>query len=88
MKDEHLLEAFNVWEELSQSPDSVTAYQSRLKYILDEEAKYDHAKHEGEEKKTREVISNGIKNNIPLETLALLTNLTIQEVEKIADSLK
>lgn len=88
MKDEHLLEAFNVWEELSQSPDSVTAYQSRLKYILDEEAKYDHAKHEGEEKKTREVISNGIKNNIPLETLALLTNLSIQEVEKIADSLK
>lgn len=50
MKDEHLLEAFNVWQDLSMSDEEVIAYQSRLKYLLDEEAKYDHAKHEGKKR--------------------------------------
>ena len=43
MKDENLLKAFDAWEELSQSPETMIAYQSRLKYIIDEEAKIKHA---------------------------------------------
>ena len=43
MKDERLIEAFTAWEELSQTPDTIIAYQSRLKTIIDEEAKLDYA---------------------------------------------
>ena len=39
MKDENLLQAFTAWENMSQTPETVHAYQSRLKYMLDEEAK-------------------------------------------------
>lgn len=47
MKDERLIEAFNAWEELSQTPDTIIAYQSRLKTIIDEEAKLDYAEYKG-----------------------------------------
>lgn len=87
MKDEHLLEAFNVWQDLSMSDDDVIAYQSRLKYLLDEEAKYDHARHEGAEEKIKEIILNGVKNNVPLETLALLTGFSVEEIKKIQKNL-
>ena len=40
MKDENLRAAFDTWEEISQAPETILAYQSRLKYILDEEARY------------------------------------------------
>ena len=99
MKDEHLLEAFGVWQELSQSPEERMAYISRLKYILDEEAKYDHARDEGEKagiekgieqgikqgayQKILEIISNGIENKIPVEIIAVMTKLSIDEVQKI-----
>ncbi|MER1986643.1 MAG: hypothetical protein ABS948_12200 [Solibacillus sp.] len=36
MKDDELIAAFEAWEELSQTPDTVIAYQSRLKAIIDE----------------------------------------------------
>lgn len=50
MRDEQLQDAFAVWQELSQSPEEFLAYQSRLKYILDEEAKLDDVKHMAEKK--------------------------------------
>jgi len=65
MKDEHLLQAFNVWEELSLSQEDIIAYQSRLKYILDEEAKLEDVKHmaeqQGIEKGRREGKEEGKK---------------------------
>lgn len=87
MKDEHLLDAFNVWEELSQSPEYVLAYQSRLKYILDEEAKYDHAKHEGIEQGIEQGILKVAKELIALgldiETIQKATGLTKEEIEAL-----
>ena len=50
MKDERIREAFETWEELSRTPDELIAYESRLKAIIDEEAKIADAKHAGEEK--------------------------------------
>ena len=47
MKDERLLEAFTAWEELSQTLETIIAYQSRLKAILDEEARLDDVPEKG-----------------------------------------
>ncbi|MDM5234218.1 hypothetical protein QUF87_24105 [Lysinibacillus pakistanensis] len=35
MKDENLQQGLSAWEELSQTPETIIAYQSRLKYIID-----------------------------------------------------
>lgn len=64
MKDERLIEAFNAWEELSQTPDTIIAYQSRLKTIIDEEAKLDYAEYKGIEKGREEGIKQGLKQGI------------------------
>ncbi len=40
VKDENIADAFFAWEELSRSKEDVLAYESRLKYILDEEARW------------------------------------------------
>lgn len=47
MKDEHLIEAFNAWEELHQTPDTISAYHSRLKTLIDE---VDYAEYIGMER--------------------------------------
>ena len=36
MKDEHLLDAFTSWEELSSTPDGSLAYRTSLKQVVDE----------------------------------------------------
>jgi len=43
--DENIRKAFQAWEEISQDPDNVIAYQSRVKYMLDEAAKIEVAKY-------------------------------------------
>jgi len=44
MNDERIREAFETWEELSHAPDEKIAYESRLKTIIDEEARLADAK--------------------------------------------
>ncbi len=83
MKDEHLLEAFDVWQELSQSPEERMAYISRLKYILDEEAKYDHARDEGGNQKVLEFITTLLEDGLNVEKIAKYTRLSVEEVQKI-----
>lgn len=87
MNDETLLEAFNVWEELSHDPSKREAYRARLKYIIDEEAKMSDVLHrgrkEGKLERDKEVILSGVQNNVPLETLALITGHSIEEIKKI-----
>ncbi|MGA3602361.1 hypothetical protein [Lysinibacillus agricola] len=53
--------AINVWRELNLSQEEVIAYQSRLKYILDEEAKLDYAKHMAEQKGMQKGMQKGIE---------------------------
>lgn len=83
MKDEHLLEAFDVWQELSQSPEERMAYISRLKYILDEEAKYDYARDEGGNQKVLEFITTLLEDGLNVEKIARYTKLSVEEVQKI-----
>lgn len=62
--------------ELSQTP----------KISIDEAAKY-YGKREGlqqgETNKMKEILFTGIKNEIPLETLSLLTGLFVRQIHKL-----
>lgn len=64
MKDEELLNAFNVWQDLSQSPEDYYAYQSRLKYILDEAAKLEDTKYIAEQEGLLKGIERGMEQGI------------------------
>lgn len=103
MKDENLFEAFEVWENMSQTPETIYAYQSRLKYMLDEEAKIvdtmakgrKEGREEGliegieigKEEVLMETIRNGLTNGIDLSTLALLTGYSLEKISEIAEQL-
>lgn len=92
MTDENLSKAFSAWEELSRSKEDILAYESRLKYILDEEGKLDDVKYKAE-KKGREVgrleekeeiaRKSLIKKNLDIETIVDLTGLSIERVLEI-----
>ena len=91
MKDENLVEAFNEWENLSQTPETIIAYQSRLKAILDEEARLDDVREksleegieQGIEKVARRMIAKGKSN----EEIMDATELSLEEVDALrADS--
>lgn len=83
LTDERLRDAFNAWEELSQTPDSIIAYESRLKTIIDEEAKIDYAKHKGKEEKTVEFILASAKKGLDVELIAELTETTVEYVKEV-----
>lgn len=85
MKDEHLLGAFNVWEELSQSPEETVAYLSRLKYILDEEGKFEHARNEGEKEGIVKVAKELIALNLDIESISKATGLSHDEIEALKE---
>nr|WP_275899660.1 PD-(D/E)XK nuclease family transposase [Bacillus piscicola] len=83
MTDERLRDAFSAWEELSQTPDSIIAYESRLKKIIDEEAKIDYAEYKGSEATKVEVILTGAKKGLDLELLAELTGYSVEKVQEV-----
>ena len=64
MKDPRLTDAFSAWEELSQTPESIIAYEARLKKIIDDEAKIDYARHKGEEKGLEKGLKRGRKEGL------------------------
>ena len=68
MEDKDLQDAFGVWQDLSRSQEETLAYESRLKYIMDEEAKLDDAKYfaqkEGRQKGLEAGIEKGIEKGI------------------------
>ncbi|WP_409369122.1 Rpn family recombination-promoting nuclease/putative transposase [Lysinibacillus sp. 38-6] len=68
MKDIKLREAFEAWQELSQDPESIIAYESRVKYIIDQTALIDDAKYHGEqagiEKGRKEGFQKGMQEGI------------------------
>lgn len=91
MEDHRLLDAFSAWEELSQTPESIIAYESRLKKIIDDEARVDYAKHRGREEGKEEgreegkidVILQGAKNGLDTSTLAQITGFSEARVKEI-----
>ena len=64
MEDKDLQEAFGVWQDLSRSQEETLAYESRLKYIMDEEAKLDDAKYFAEKEGRQKGLEAGIKEGI------------------------
>jgi len=97
MKDRNLREAFEAWEELSQDPESIIAYESRVKFMIDEvatleDAKY-HAEQVGIEKGIQEGMQKGIQEGIKViarkmigkgnsnEEIMELTSLTFEEIQ-------
>lgn len=92
MKDENLLKAFTAWESLSQTPETIIAYNSRLKAILDEEARLDDVREksleegfeQGIEKVARKMLAKGKSN----EEIIDATDLTIKEVEALRAGIK
>ncbi|MFE3573020.1 Rpn family recombination-promoting nuclease/putative transposase [Lysinibacillus sp. NPDC059133] len=84
MKDENLRAAFDTWEEISQSPETILAYQSRLKYILDEEARYIDGINKGREQGKTEGIKEGLEQGRKQEQIELVKKL-LQRHEPIEE---
>ncbi len=99
MTDENIRKAFQAWQEISQDPETILAYQSRVKYMLDEaanieDAKY-HAEQEGMEKGIEKGMKKGMKQGIEgiarkmirkgnsNEEIIELTNLSLEEVQSL-----
>ena len=99
MEDKNLQEAFRAWEEMSQTKETNIAYQSRLKYILDEEAKLEdvkyHAKREGIEEGVEQGLEQGtrmanektalnlLEMKMDVKMIAEVTGLSIEQVEAL-----
>ncbi|MFF2795742.1 Rpn family recombination-promoting nuclease/putative transposase [Lysinibacillus xylanilyticus] len=95
MKDENLRAAFDTWEEISQSPETILAYQSRLKYILDEEARYidginkgrkqglEQGLEQGRKQAQIELVKKLLKRHEPIEDIMDLLDISREEIERI-----
>lgn len=87
MKDKNLRQAFSAWEELSQTPESRIAYESRLKYILDEEAgKQDaHAAgyKEGIEQGIEQTAINMLKKGFADAIIVEVTALPLEKIRQL-----
>lgn len=88
MGDHRLTDAFNAWEELSQTPESIIAYESRLKKIIDDEAKIDYARYKGKEEAKAEFVRNMLSDGLPLERVAKYAELTMEQVKEIQSQLE
>jgi len=91
MTDENIRKAFQAWEEISQDPDNIIAYQSRVKYMLDEAAQIEDAKYYAEQEGIEKGIKQGIegiakkmiiKGNSDKEIMEL-TNLSLAEIQAL-----
>src|SRR5699024_9231237 len=69
MNDERIREAFETWEELSRTPDEKIAYESRLKTIIDAEARLADARSMGENEGKLETARNLLKMDIDVENI-------------------
>lgn len=95
MKDENLQDAFGVWQELSRSREETLAYESRLKYILDEEAKLGDARYfakkegieEGKLLEKEETVKRLFKLSLTVEQIVEATSLDPAIVEQIIKEL-
>lgn len=93
MQDEHLREAFNEWELLSKSPEETAAYLSRLKYILDEETKFDYAHQkgieqgieQGEERMQKKIALQMLRIGKSEEEVEELLGLPLQEIQRLRE---
>ncbi|GLC87276.1 Rpn family recombination-promoting nuclease/putative transposase [Lysinibacillus piscis] len=87
MHDESLRQAFTAWEEMSQTPESIIAYQSRLKYVIDEEANLYDAKmkgiEQGKEVAIIEFAQKMMAQGFTDEEIVALTDLTLERLQQL-----
>lgn len=72
---------------MSQTPDTMIAYHSRLKAIIDEEAKLDYTEHKGIEKGIKIIVKKMIAKGKNNEEIMEMTDLTLEEIESIKKEL-
>ncbi|KAB2427386.1 Rpn family recombination-promoting nuclease/putative transposase [Bacillus thuringiensis] len=90
-QDPILQKAMNKWERMSQDSSFRQAYEAREKVLMDEAAKFAHARNEGKKEGIQEGVQQGkiqmIKGmhelGVPIETIAKASKLSIEEVELI-----
>ncbi|WP_223555048.1 hypothetical protein [Lysinibacillus sphaericus] len=95
--------AVNFWMELNLSQEEMIAYLSRIKYILDEEAKLDDVKHmaeqkgmqkaieerkkEGKNEEREEIANKLLVNNMDIDFISKITGLSMERIEEIKEGL-
>lgn len=90
-QDPILQKAMDKWERMSQDSSFRQAYEAREKALMDEAAKFAHARNEGKKEGRQEGIEEGEiqlirgmhKNGMPIEDIAKFTNLRIEEIREI-----
>ncbi|MCQ6530832.1 Rpn family recombination-promoting nuclease/putative transposase [Bacillus mycoides] len=94
-QDPMLQKAIHKWENMSQSSSFRLAYEAREKVLFDEQAKLAHAREVGKEEGKEEGLQEGIQQGkrlmilgmhrlqVPIETIAQASELTIEKVQKI-----
>ncbi|MES5949514.1 Rpn family recombination-promoting nuclease/putative transposase [Bacillus cereus group sp. MG6] len=86
-QDPILQKAINKWEHMSQDSSFRQAYEAREKALMDEAAKFAHARNEGKKEGIQQGKIQMIKGmhelGVPLETIAKASKLDIHEVKRI-----
>ncbi|HDR7485598.1 TPA: Rpn family recombination-promoting nuclease/putative transposase [Bacillus pacificus] len=85
--DPILQKAMNKWERMSQDSSFRQAYEVREKALMDEAAKFAHARNEGKKEGIEEgkiqLIRGMHKNGMTIEDIAKFTNLRLEEIRSI-----
>ena len=88
-QDPILQKAINKWEHMSQDSSFRQAYEAREKALMDEAAKFAHARNEGKKEGIQQGKIQMIKGmhelGVPLETIAKASKLGIDEIERILE---
>ena len=74
------------------TPDQVRSYEKSLKYYRDMknslDTAFDEGKEEGEQKKEREIVINGLRQGLDKEVIASLTGLSMEAIAKIEQEIQ
>ena len=88
-QDPILQKSMNKWERMSQDSSFRQAYEVREKALMDEAAKFAHARNEGKKEGIQQgkiQIINGMHElGVPIETIAKASKLSVDEVERILE---
>ncbi|MFZ7807492.1 Rpn family recombination-promoting nuclease/putative transposase [Bacillus thuringiensis] len=84
-QDPILQKAMDKWEHMSQDASFRKEYEAREKALMDEAASIAHALNKGIQQGKRQMILGMHRLQIPIETIAQASELTIEEVQKIIE---
>ncbi|PEP98147.1 Rpn family recombination-promoting nuclease/putative transposase [Bacillus toyonensis] len=84
-QDPILQKAMDKWEHMSQDASFRKEYEAREKALMDESAGIAHALNKGIQQGKRQMILGMHRLQIPIETIAQASELTIEEVKKIIE---